>query len=146
MLLQEKRYQCTEKWAIEKMYKDWQLPTGFKFTADSTPKAAPKPKPKPKKQLPKNHPDFFRKAGLMENSKKNFKEFRNDINEGIGISADIMAPAMLILKRRGIRVYPDGQRVALYHNDRFNMIFPVPFGPSRLNISNPSAPISGFTK
>lgn len=136
-------------------YQEWQLPTGFDFEQqDKTTRAVSTRRVPPARRVPptrrepidRNHPNFLRSRGLIENSKKSFKQLRADLNEGIGISADIMAPAMLILKRRGIRVYPDGQRVALYHNDRFNMIFPVPFGPSRLNISNSSAPISGFTK
>lgn len=133
------------------MYKDWKIPTGFDFekvypdeeknkpTVAQPTAAPPKLKRMRQLELPLGEPKQPRQL-------KPFKQLRENLNEGIGISADIMAPAMLILKRRGIRVYPDGQRVALYHNDRFNMIFPVPFGPSRLNISNPSAPISGFTK
>ena len=104
------------------------IPTGFDFQTD-----APKPKPKP--------------APASKKPKK-FKQIRkqnspNALSENAGISADIMAPAMLILKRRGIRQYPDGQRVALYYNERFKMIFTVPYGPSRLSPYNASTPVMG---
>ena len=36
-------------------------------------------------------------------------------------------PFVLILKRRAIRLYPDGTKVALYHNDRLNKVFAVPY-------------------
>lgn len=50
---------------------------------------------------------------------ENFKKTKNiDINE---------MPALLILKRRAIRVFPDGQKVALYWADRINRYVTVPF-------------------
>lgn len=36
-------------------------------------------------------------------------------------------PMMLILKRRGIRIFPDGQRVALYYNDKLGLSFSIPY-------------------
>ena len=36
-------------------------------------------------------------------------------------------PFILILKRRAIRLYPDGTKVALYRNDRLNKVFAVPY-------------------
>jgi hypothetical protein len=54
-----------------------------------------------------------------------FKELREQLTEG----QDVANPAaMLVLKRRGIRVFPDGQRVALYTNDKYNLTFMVPYG------------------
>lgn len=70
---------------------------------------------------------------------KQFKQLRKDIKTAS------TAPALLVLKRRGIRIYPDGQQVALYFNDRFNMIFTVPFGRSNLMFANSKAPISGVS-
>lgn len=50
---------------------------------------------------------------------EDFKKTKNiDINE---------MPALLILKRRAIRVFPDGQKVALYWADRINRYVTVPF-------------------
>jgi hypothetical protein len=36
-------------------------------------------------------------------------------------------PMMLILKRRGIRIFPDGKRVALYNNDKLGLSFTIPY-------------------
>lgn len=69
-----------------------------------------------------------------------FKNFRKRLQEA-DMLARSDAPAVLVLRRRGIRVYPDGQRVALYHNDRYNMIFTVPIGGMHA-----AAPITGVVK
>jgi len=53
---------------------------------------------------------------LNEQTKTKTKNI--DINE---------MPALLILKRRAIRVFPDGQKVALYWADRINRYVTVPF-------------------
>jgi hypothetical protein len=36
-------------------------------------------------------------------------------------------PFILILKRKAIRLYPNGMKVAVYHNDRLNKDFAIPF-------------------
>lgn len=36
-------------------------------------------------------------------------------------------PMMLVLKRKGVRLFPDGQRVAIYVNERLGMTFSVPY-------------------
>ena len=36
-------------------------------------------------------------------------------------------PAMLVLKRTAIRVFPDGRKVALYFADKINTYIPVPY-------------------
>jgi hypothetical protein len=43
------------------------------------------------------------------------------------------APAMLVLKRVGIRNYPNGQSVALYHNAALDVNISVPFNKSSLD-------------
>lgn len=43
------------------------------------------------------------------------------------------APAMLVLKRVGIRNYPNGQQVALYHNSALDLNISVPFKSSSLD-------------
>lgn len=37
-------------------------------------------------------------------------------------------PFVLLLKRKQIRLYPNGVRVALYHNQKLNKYFTVPYG------------------
>ena len=41
---------------------------------------------------------------------------------------DFDPPFVLMLKRRAIRMYPDGTRVALYYNRQLNKYFSVPYG------------------
>ena len=36
-------------------------------------------------------------------------------------------PFVLVLKRKAIRLYPDGTKIALYYNDRLKRIFTVPY-------------------
>jgi hypothetical protein len=36
-------------------------------------------------------------------------------------------PFVLVLKRKAIRLYPDGTKVALYYNDRLKRVFTVPY-------------------
>ena len=39
-------------------------------------------------------------------------------------------PVVLVIKRRAVRLYPDGTRVALYWNDKLKRYFSVPYGPA----------------
>lgn len=71
-----------------------------------------------------------------------FRELRVKLNESMS-NETIPAP-MLILRRRGIRVFPDGGRVAMYTNDKYNLIFTIPYGGNARNSSNPDAPIVGY--
>ncbi len=48
--------------------------------------------------------------------------------------------AMLVLKRVGIRSFPDGRKVALYTNDKYNLLFSVPYG-SNIGASGTQEPI-----
>lgn len=45
-------------------------------------------------------------------------------------SIDSNPPMMLVLKRKGIRAFPDGKRVALYTNDALGISFTVPYNSS----------------
>lgn len=36
-------------------------------------------------------------------------------------------PPMLVLRRRGYRLFPDGRRVALYTNDQYKLVFTIPY-------------------
>ena len=51
-----------------------------------------------------------------------------ELNEGSKVDVDInQIPSLIIMKRRAIRVFPDGQKVALYWADRINKYISVPF-------------------
>jgi hypothetical protein len=38
-------------------------------------------------------------------------------------------PVVLVIKRKAVRLYPDGTRVALYWSDKLKRVFSVPYGP-----------------
>lgn len=57
------------------------------------------------------------------------KESTEIIAEG-GIEFPNDPPAMLLLRRKAIRMYPDGTRIALYYNKQFDKHFTVPYGPA----------------
>lgn len=59
-----------------------------------------------------------------------FREFRTKLNEERGLRDEIIPAPMLVLRRRGIRIFPDGRHVALYTNDKYNLTFTVPYGGS----------------
>jgi len=52
------------------------------------------------------------------------KENRGNVRVGADVN---QIPALIVLKRRAIRVFPDGQKVALYWADRINKYISVPF-------------------
>lgn len=56
-----------------------------------------------------------------------FKQLREQLDESR--LKDEMSPApMLVLRRRGIRIFPDGSKVALYTNEKYNLVFTIPYG------------------
>jgi flagellum-specific peptidoglycan hydrolase FlgJ len=44
-------------------------------------------------------------------------------------------PQVLLLKRRSIRQYPNGQGVALYFSDALNKFIAIPYGPDTINVT-----------
>lgn len=71
-----------------------------------------------------------------------FKELRKGLEESRPFDKEIIPAAMLVLRRRGIRIFPDGRKVAMYTNDQYGMVFTIPFN----EIGEYSAPISGVAK
>lgn len=67
-----------------------------------------------------------------------FKQLRTRLNENAGMNSEVTPAPMLVLRRRGIRIFPDGKRVALYVNDKYNLTFTVPYGEGAEN-----APLQG---
>lgn len=69
-----------------------------------------------------------------------FKDLRQKLEEAA--AGEMNPAAMLVLRRRGIRVFPDGQRVALYTNEKYNLTFMVPFGGQHPTATaNPIMPV-----
>jgi hypothetical protein len=58
---------------------------------------------------------------------KTFTEFRflNEAKESLD------PPAVLIMKRKSVRMFPNGQRVALYYVDKINKYVTVPYTASQ---------------
>jgi hypothetical protein len=62
-----------------------------------------------------------------------FKQLRSKLNEEKRLKDEAIPAPMLVLRRRGIRIFPDGKHVALYTNDKYNLTFTVPYGGSAGN-------------
>lgn len=45
---------------------------------------------------------------------------------------EIQPPPMLVLRRKGIRIFPDGRRVALYTHDKLGLVFTIPYTPNQV--------------
>lgn len=57
----------------------------------------------------------------------NLKEFKdNQLAEMANMNVN--PSPLLMFRRRGVRMFPDGQSVALYTNDKFNLTIMVPYG------------------
>lgn len=54
----------------------------------------------------------------------------DQISEAARLKDEQNPPYMLVLKRTGIRIFPDGKRVALYVNQKLGLTFSIPYLPS----------------
>ena len=73
----------------------------------------------------------------------NFQQLRFKLNESKQLRNETIPAPMLILRRRGMRIFPDGRRIALYTNDKYNLIFTIPYGGNSRSNSEVEAPIVG---
>lgn len=73
-----------------------------------------------------------------------FRELRSKLNESKTIAREVIPAPMLVLRRRGIRIFPDGRSVAMYTNDKYNLTFTVPYGGSASNAPDITTPITGY--
>ncbi len=81
---------------------------------------------------------FNKMVDLISNNKQIFTQARRAVKENVDtIQAESLneatdakdPPYILLLKRKAIRIYPDGTKVALYHNKQLDKYFSVPYGP-----------------
>jgi len=81
---------------------------------------------------------FNKMVDLISNNKQIFTQARRAVKEDVdAIEAESLnesvdtkdTPYILLLKRKAIRIYPDGTKVALYHNKQLDKYFSVPYGP-----------------
>jgi hypothetical protein len=59
-----------------------------------------------------------------------FRDLRSKLNEDKALRNEVIPAPMLVLRRKGIRIFPDGKHVALYTNDKYNLVFTIPYGGS----------------
>lgn len=67
-----------------------------------------------------NAPESQLRRALRDMLKENKMELNESFNP----------PAMLLLKRQAIRMFPNGQRIALYTDNKYGLTFPVPYDES----------------
>jgi hypothetical protein len=87
---------------------------------------------------------FNRMVDLVSNNKQIFGRARQAVREqleearsdSVGSAYPLVPdpPAVLVIKRKAVRLYPDGTRIAMYWSDKLKRVFSVPYGAS---IDNP---------
>lgn len=70
---------------------------------------------------------FNRMVDLVSNNKQIFTQARKAVREDINEDTS-SPPFVLLLKRKAIRLYPDGTKIALYYNDKIDKYFSLPYG------------------
>lgn len=64
---------------------------------------------------------------------KTFQDLRETLSEEVLEEATNNMPVMLVLKRKSIRIFPDGIKVGIYYSDRLKKYVSIPFGQDTLN-------------
>ena len=84
---------------------------------------------------------FNRMVDLISNNKQIYSRakqaVREELEEGTRMDAPLvpMPPIIMVIKRKAVRLYPDGTRIALYYNDKMKRYFSVPFGTPEADLS-----------
>ena len=73
---------------------------------------------------------------MTERKLKTLKEFLSEKRSVPRIPPD--PPMVLIMKRKAVRLFPNGQRVALYHVDKINKYVTVPYEAMHWSSSVPT--------
>ena len=81
---------------------------------------------------------FNRMVDLVSNNKQIYTKARQavreevELNEAIPMDSPLVPdpPVILVIKRKAVRLYPDGTRIALYWSDKLKRIFSLPYGPA----------------
>jgi hypothetical protein len=88
---------------------------------------------------------FNRMVDLISNNKQIYTKarqaVREELEEGTRMNAPLvpLPPIIMVIKRKAVRLYPDGTRIALYYNDKMKRYFSVPFGTPEADISGVQA-------
>jgi len=79
---------------------------------------------------------FNKMVDLISNNKQINTQARRAVREEVEVEVteepvilqeDKDPPLVLVIKRKAIRMYPDGTRIALYYNERLKKYFSVPY-------------------
>ena len=81
---------------------------------------------------------FNRMVDLVSNNKQIYTKARQavreevELNEAIPMDSPLVPdpPVILVIKRKAVRLYPDGTRIALYWSDKIKRVFSLPYGPA----------------
>jgi len=88
---------------------------------------------------------FNKMVDLISNNKQIYTKarqaVREELEEGTRMDAPLVPipPIILVIKRKAVRLYPDGTRIALYYNDKMKRYFSIPFGTPEADISGVQA-------
>lgn len=83
---------------------------------------------------------FNRMADLITSNKQIYTKARQAVREeleeaksdSVGSAYPLLPdpPAVLVIKRKAVRLYPDGTRIAMYYSDKLKRVFSLPYGPA----------------
>lgn len=86
---------------------------------------------------------FNKMVDLISNNKQIYTKakqaVREDLNEASSAPLVPVPPIILVIKRKAVRLYPDGTRIALYYSDKMKRYFSIPFGTPEADISGVQA-------
>ena len=86
---------------------------------------------------------FNRMVDLISNNKQIYSKakqaVREELEEATNTPLVPMPPIIMVIKRKAVRLYPDGTRIALYYSDKMKRYFSVPFGTPEADISGVQA-------
>lgn len=86
---------------------------------------------------------FNKMVDLISNNKQIYTKakqaVREELEEATSTPLVPMPPIIMVIKRKAVRLYPDGTRIALYYNDKMKRYFSVPFGTPEADISGVQA-------
>jgi hypothetical protein len=88
---------------------------------------------------------FNRMVDLISNNKQIYSKakqaVREELEEATRMDSPLvpMPPIIMVIKRKAVRLYPDGTRIALYYNDKMKRYFSVPFGTPEADVSGVQA-------
>lgn len=84
--------------------------------------------------------NLFNRMVDLVSSKQLFTKTRQTVREeleearadSVGSSYALVPdpPAVLVIKRKAVRLYPDGTRIAMYWSDKLKRVFSLPYGPA----------------